>query len=1806
MNSNTQEYGRILEFAYQTVKFNTENEYRLGIMRNQLLNEINIYWKENTTNGSATIPCNMNMWNNLVFSVNKSGLWSVYLNNIDQLINITFSPPNRTYNVKVLGRSSYSTTQNLNGSIDDFRIYNKVLSTNEIKILYESKFQTIYNVSIPQGIFSDILLVGGGGSGGSTLGGGGGGGGILYKSQNFLPNNNYIVRVGKGGDKVQREIDKIGNNGIYTDVMGTIVFGGGGGGNYQNIDGSSGGSGGGGGFETSSGGNVIYPQYGNVIINGTYTGTIGESVISGSKSGDGGNSNGVIYTISGTSYRYSKSGIGSINTIDNSRTNTHGINYGYGGGGGGWNSGTYSGDGGDGICIFKYTLKTTNTSNYIITTPDTEKVSSGDLILINGGGIRRVYGTTENYFTLYNDEQTDIGTIPSTAIGFTKLNNLLQFNVSGDIDNSSIYISNIDEYTKITVPFIGIFTIKISAIFNLEFATEFCELHIRLDRSGFNSRYIRTFYLPPISAYEGNDSSTLNCTVDLNLKENDILIFESNYKLSSKLSSYITFTNAGTTVIQGSLIQNIINGSGDSVLTFQSPLVNVDNTVSVDLSQITTNNLTFDTPLVKYNNNVSITTNSFAQYSHKHDASDINTGILNINRIPSLSTLYSTAIDIVNTSNYINNIDNRTSNIEVINNTDININANVGIGTTTPSYKLDVNGDINISSGSTFKINGSTIATTDTVPTTTNVLALLSSQFEVYYGTTYIRLKMSVLNEYAKKSDLNTLSTSVTTLSDSVTLVETTLNTYITNSATALIDYTLLTVPTTNGFLKYDGNDWVVDSTNGGADLNVNGDVNISGTLTTENLTVTGTTTNINTTTYTTENLEITSTNADGPSLKITHDTTSHDIMEIYNSSSVKVFTIDSSDNVGIGAVSANRHETASVLHIDKGGTGSIHNLLTLRGGTSGQNNGGARIYLGGDNDHFSSIFSQHTGNGYTYLAFGTSSANTSPTEKMRIDNDGSVGIGTTSPTHKLDVNGDINIPSGSSFKINGSAIATTDTTYTGGTGITVTGTTINSDITQYVDSNVTTLLNSGITGGLKVTSGNVGIGTTNPNYKLDFGKNGTGGTSSDYGGMLSLYNNEGNYLYGIDADNYGSGYGMNFYVSGGGKAEGNIRMKIDKNTGNVGIGITNPIYKLDVNGSLNCTSLNVNGSAFTGGSDLWSTTSPSTSTSDIFYNDSNTITGLAYSYGSIVTITGAISDHTISSKMGLIVQHTNRSQGLGFGYNGISQCGTNTDENFTLKAKGSGLIRLGTNNSISLQASDTRVGISTTPTYEDAKLSINVADEGTMLSSPDISHFLWRINIVAKWGMYWSTNTSGNNYYINNDANPNQIVFVGDNVSRAAIDLDNGAFWSTDWYYLKGNGGIYWQDHSGGWNMTESTTIKVSGTKHVHCTNNLYVDQKIGIGTTNPQRTLDLTTTGQITFGDNVSTSATNSGIYWHNNTNYGIYRTSEAWSGNYAQLMLKFDTGIILDPGSGSFGKSHVGVVGGMSIGDSYYSTKYDNGIIVQGYVGIGTTTPSTNLDVNGGIKCNSLTVNGISITANGGGGGSSNDGISITNVGSSTNSGSAISANMGISGSTYAYIDLRTNNNNGGWIDFSSVDNVDFKTRIRGYNNPQKLVFTTGGTYNTTIDASGNLQVPGDITAYYSDERLKNKTDSIDNVLSILDNINVFKYENNDLANNLGFKNNKSQIGLSAQEIKKYYPELVELAPFDSEYDIESGENISKSGENYLTLKYDRLVPVLLQGIKELNNKNKLLEIKNNKLENDLELIKNDLESIKKYIS
>ena len=157
---------------------------------------------------------------------------------------------------------------------------------------------------------------------------------------------------------------------------------------------------------------------------------------------------------------------------------------------------------------------------------------------------------------------------------------------------------------------------------------------------------------------------------------------------------------------------------------------------------------------------------------------------------------------------------------------------------------------------------------------------------------------------------------------------------------------------------------------------------------------------------------------------------------------------------------------------------------------------------------------------------------------------------------------------------------------------------------------------------------------------------------------------------------------------------------------------------------------------------------------------------------------------------------------------------------------------------------------------------------------------------------------------------------------------------------------------------------------------------------------------------------------------------------------------------------------------------------------------------------------------------------------------------------------------------------------------YNNNTNNV-GIGTTYPSAykLQVAGSIGATGDITASYSDERLKSITEQIKDVLPTLNKINGFRYICNDIGSKYGYDENKKELGLSAQEIQKYYPELVTLAPFDSAYDSETNKIISKSGENYLTLKYERLVPVLLQGIKELYAH--VENIRANEVKKDIEL-------------
>jgi hypothetical protein len=131
------------------------------------------------------------------------------------------------------------------------------------------------------------------------------------------------------------------------------------------------------------------------------------------------------------------------------------------------------------------------------------------------------------------------------------------------------------------------------------------------------------------------------------------------------------------------------------------------------------------------------------------------------------------------------------------------------------------------------------------------------------------------------------------------------------------------------------------------------------------------------------------------------------------------------------------------------------------------------------------------------------------------------------------------------------------------------------------------------------------------------------------------------------------------------------------------------------------------------------------------------------------------------------------------------------------------------------------------------------------------------------------------------------------------------------------------------------------------------------------------------------------------------------------------------------------------------------------------------------------------------------------------------------------------------------------------------------------NTAAGPTGTIRATSDITAYYSDERLKEKISSIDSALEKVQTLNGFYYRNNEIAKQHGYKSDETQIGLSAQEVKAVFPQIVKLAPFDTDYDEEQEKFTSISGQNYLTLDYSKLVPVLIEAIKELSNRVKALE-------------------------
>jgi hypothetical protein len=127
-----------------------------------------------------------------------------------------------------------------------------------------------------------------------------------------------------------------------------------------------------------------------------------------------------------------------------------------------------------------------------------------------------------------------------------------------------------------------------------------------------------------------------------------------------------------------------------------------------------------------------------------------------------------------------------------------------------------------------------------------------------------------------------------------------------------------------------------------------------------------------------------------------------------------------------------------------------------------------------------------------------------------------------------------------------------------------------------------------------------------------------------------------------------------------------------------------------------------------------------------------------------------------------------------------------------------------------------------------------------------------------------------------------------------------------------------------------------------------------------------------------------------------------------------------------------------------------------------------------------------------------------------------------------------------------------------------------------YNATYLGAPTILATGQVYSYYSDDRLKTRTMPIGMACARLGRLDAFLYRRNELAQSFGYADDGEYMGLSAQQVKREFPQAVALAPFD--VTLAGG---SKSGENYLTICYENLVPALVAAVKELTARLDLIE-------------------------
>lgn len=651
---------------------------------------------------------------------------------------------------------------------------------------------------------------------------------------------------------------------------------------------------------------------------------------------------------------------------------------------------------------------------------------------------------------------------------------------------------------------------------------------------------------------------------------------------------------------------------------------------------------------------------------------------------------------------------------------------------------------------------------------------------------------------------------------------------------------------------------------------------------------------------------------------------------------------------------------------------------------------------------------------------------------------------------------------------------------------------------------------------------GNVGIGTTNPGAKLTaVGTIQTSRTTSESENLL---------FYTQATAKWGSStypgviesYGNNSFIIGSGQnvplhlaRSGAIALTIGTG-GNVGIGTTNPTYKLDVSGETRTNSaLYISADNLTGyvASRIRMLSHNNYRGAGMFLQgvDTNWFVGAPYtdfSGGFIIAkkASGTADDDTAQYSNALFTVKSSGNVGIGT---------TTPATKLHVVGTAETRLRVGSSNATSnvvleLRDENTPTGQGTVITYNNATgetyfnnaLSTATTDFHFQSGEYGTANDFFTLSNSGGNSIVHLSTTTGDSFITYEDAT-NELAIASDGDLRLTTPTDQDVF------FISSGGNIDMTQAGGNVDMGGNLTVDGNITGN----GSAYITGSLGIGTSSPSQKLDIVD-GILRFTN--TTSGRNSTIGMDNNYDFYVKNTA---LGN-----------LYLGNGTTTYVNGHLNVDSG-----SLYVNNTTNS------VGIGTTAPQQLLHIKGATSAY------IMLEAD---------------------------SDTGTVGTYYKTEDTddTMNRTKGffGWTGQTAYGNGYFTMWLDTVEDNGAV---TSSEEKFRWERDGDFHADGDVIAYStttpSDERLKDNIKTIENASEKIAKMRGVEYQWN-----TGKLTGKKEIGLIAQEVEAVVPEVVAEKKLPM---------LTGTDEVYKTVDYERLVALLIESNKELQNRITELESK-----------------------